>query len=50
VAKAHRIVDAFKASVASAKGALQLDGEMVDIANVKVAQSILARAGVQIEL
>ena len=50
VARAQRVVDAFKASAANSKGALQLDGEMVDAANVKVAQSTLARAGITVEL
>ncbi len=44
------MIAAFKASAADNKGALQLDGEMVDAANVKVAQAILARAGQIVDL
>jgi citrate lyase beta subunit len=50
VARAQRMIAAFKASAADNKGALQLDGEMVDAANVKVAQAILARAGQIVDL
>lgn len=51
VAYSRRVIEAFRASVdGDRKGALQLDGQMVDTANVKVAQSILARAGIHVDL
>ncbi len=45
LARARRIVEAYEASIAGAgRGAFLLDGEMIDAANVKMAQRTLRRA------
>ena len=45
IARARKLLDAFRAVEAQGRGALQFDGMMVDYANVKRAEQILARAG-----
>jgi malyl-CoA/(S)-citramalyl-CoA lyase len=44
VAKARRIVDAMAQAAQDGRGAVQLDGRMIDIANIRMAQRLLAKA------
>ena len=44
VARAQRIVDAMAAAAREGKGAVQLDGRLVDIANIRMAQNVLTKA------
>lgn len=44
VQRARRIVDAMSEAALQGKGAVQLDGKLVDIANIRMAQTVLARA------
>jgi citrate lyase subunit beta/citryl-CoA lyase len=46
IAHARRITAAYDAGVASGRGAISLDGQMVDEANIRMARVVLARAGV----
>jgi len=41
---AKKIVDAYNANIASGRGAFELDGQMIDLPTVKIAQTLLARA------
>jgi malyl-CoA/(S)-citramalyl-CoA lyase len=43
VERAHRIVDAMAQAAREGKGAVQLDGRLVDIANIRMAQNVLAK-------
>ncbi len=45
VARARRIVEAMAQAARDGRGAVQLDGRMIDIANMRMAQSILGKAG-----
>jgi malyl-CoA/(S)-citramalyl-CoA lyase len=44
VARAQRIVQAMEEATRAGKGAIQLDGRMVDIANIRMAEHVLAKA------
>ncbi|HEV7821694.1 MAG TPA: aldolase/citrate lyase family protein, partial [Burkholderiales bacterium] len=44
VTKARRIVDAMAQAARDGRGAVQLDGRMIDIANIRMAQRLLAKA------
>jgi citrate lyase beta subunit len=44
IAHARRITAAYDAGVADGRGAISLDGQMVDEANVRMARVVLARA------
>jgi citrate lyase beta subunit len=44
IAHARRVVDAYDAGVASGRGAVSLDGKMIDEANVRMARVILRQA------
>lgn len=44
VARAHRIVEAMAQAARDGRGAVQLDGRMIDIASIRQAQSILRKA------
>ena len=44
VARARRIVDAMAQAARDGKGAVSLDGRMIDIANIRMAQRLLAKA------
>ena len=44
VARARRIVDAMAQAARDGRGAVQLDGRMIDIANIRMAQRVLAKA------
>ena len=44
VAKARRIVDAMAQAAREGKGAVQVDGRLVDIANIRMAQNLLQKA------
>jgi malyl-CoA/(S)-citramalyl-CoA lyase len=44
VARARRIVDAMAAAAREGKGAVSLDGHMIDIANIRMAQRLLLKA------
>jgi malyl-CoA/(S)-citramalyl-CoA lyase len=44
VARARRIVDAMAQAAREGKGAVQLDGRLVDIANIRMAQNVLGKA------
>ena len=44
VQRARRIVDAMSEAALHGKGAVQIDGKLVDIANIRMAQTVLARA------
>ena len=44
VARARRIVEAMAQAARDGRGAAQLDGRMIDIANIRMAQSILGKA------
>ena len=43
VERAQRIVDAMAQAAREGKGAVQLDGRLVDIANIRMAQNVLAK-------
>ncbi len=43
VAHARRIVDEYEAALAAGRGAISVDGKMVDAANIRMAQVTLAR-------
>ena len=43
VAHARRIMDAYEAALAAGRGAISVDGKMVDAANIRMAQVTLAR-------
>ena len=45
VARARRMVEAMAQAARDGKGAVSLDGRMVDIANIRMAQRLLAKAG-----
>jgi malyl-CoA/(S)-citramalyl-CoA lyase len=45
VQRAQRIVDAMAQAAREGKGAVQLDGRLVDIANIRMAQNVLTKAG-----
>ena len=45
VAKARRIVEAMAQAAREGKGAVQVDGRLVDIANIRMAQNLLQKAG-----
>lgn len=45
VAQARRIVDAMAQAARDGKGAVQVDGRLVDIANIRMAQNLLQKAG-----
>jgi malyl-CoA/(S)-citramalyl-CoA lyase len=44
VQRAQRIVDAMAEAARAGKGAVQLDGRLVDIANIRMAQNVLTKA------
>ncbi len=44
VARARRIVEAMAQAARGGKGAVSLDGRMIDIANIRMAQRVLAKA------
>jgi len=44
VARARRIVEAMEQAAREGRGSAQLDGRMIDIANIRMAQSILRKA------
>jgi malyl-CoA/(S)-citramalyl-CoA lyase len=44
IARARRILQAMDDATRAGKGAVQLDGKMVDIANIRMAEHILAKA------
>ena len=44
VQRARRIVEAMSEAALQGKGAVQIDGRLVDIANIRMAQTLLARA------
>lgn len=44
VAKARRIVDAMAQAARDGKGAVQVDGRLVDLANIRMAQNLLQKA------
>jgi len=44
VAKARRIVEAMAQAAREGKGAVQVDGRLVDIANIRMAQNLLTKA------
>ena len=44
VARARRIVDAMAQAAREGKGAVQVDGRLVDIANIRMAQNLLQKA------
>ena len=44
VARARRIVDAMAQAAREGKGAVQVDGRLVDIANIRMAQNLLKKA------
>ncbi|HEX2825586.1 MAG TPA: CoA ester lyase [Burkholderiales bacterium] len=44
VLRARRIVDAMSEAALQGKGAVQIDGKLVDIANIRMAQTVIARA------
>jgi malyl-CoA/(S)-citramalyl-CoA lyase len=44
VQRARRIVDAMSEAALQGRGAVQIDGRLVDIANIRMAQTVLARA------
>ena len=45
VAKARRIVDAMAQAAREGKGAVSLDGRLIDIASIRMAEALLAKAG-----
>jgi malyl-CoA/(S)-citramalyl-CoA lyase len=45
VERARRIVDAMAQAARDGRGAVQLDGRMIDIANIRMAQRLLDKAG-----
>jgi len=45
ISKAQRIVDAMAQAAREGKGAVQVDGRLVDIANIRMAQNLLQKAG-----
>jgi malyl-CoA/(S)-citramalyl-CoA lyase len=45
ITKAQRIVDAMAQAAREGKGAVQVDGRLVDIANIRMAQNLLQKAG-----
>jgi malyl-CoA/(S)-citramalyl-CoA lyase len=45
VARARRIVEAMAQAARDGRGAVQLDGRMIDIANIRMAQRLLDKAG-----
>ena len=44
VERARRIVDAMSEAALQGKGAVQIDGRLVDIANIRMAQNVLSKA------
>jgi malyl-CoA/(S)-citramalyl-CoA lyase len=44
VAKAHRILEAMTAASAEGKGAVSLDGKLIDIASIRQAEALVAKA------
>lgn len=44
LARARRVTEAYEAGVAAGRGAVTLDGQMVDEANIRMARVVLARA------
>ena len=44
VQRAQRIVDAMSGAALQGKGAVQIDGKLVDIANIRMAQNVLSKA------
>ena len=44
VEKAQRIVDAMKQAAKEGKGAVSLDGRLIDIASIRQAQALLDKA------
>eukprot|EP00455_Lapot_gusevi_P008036 TRINITY_DN1345_c0_g2_i1.p1 TRINITY_DN1345_c0_g2~~TRINITY_DN1345_c0_g2_i1.p1 ORF type:complete len:308 (-),score=96.94 TRINITY_DN1345_c0_g2_i1:163-1086(-) len=47
LAKAKRIVEAFRQHQSQAKGAFVLDGQMIDLPTVRIAQNMLERGGIK---
>ncbi len=45
ITKAQRIVEAMAQAAREGKGAVQVDGRLVDIANIRMAQNLLQKAG-----
>ena len=45
VEQARRIVDAMAEAANAGRGAVQVDGRLVDVANIRMAQNLLAKAG-----
>ena len=43
VEKAQRIVEAMEQAAKEGKGAVSLDGRLIDIASIRMAESVLAR-------
>ncbi len=43
VERAQAVVDAYEAAMAAGRGAISLDGKMIDAANLRMAQAVLAR-------
>ena len=44
VDKAQRIVEAMEQAAKEGKGAVSLDGRLIDIASIRMAESVLAKA------
>jgi citrate lyase beta subunit len=44
VERARRIVDAMAQAASEGKGAVQLDGRLIDLANIRMAQNVLRTA------
>lgn len=44
ITRARRIVDAMAQAARDGRGAVQLDGRMIDIANIRMAQRLLKKA------
>jgi malyl-CoA/(S)-citramalyl-CoA lyase len=44
VAKARRIVDAMAEAARQGRGAVSLDGRLIDIASIRMAEALLAKA------
>jgi citrate lyase beta subunit len=43
VARAQAVVDAYEAAMAAGRGAISLDGKMIDAANLRMAQAVLTK-------
>jgi malyl-CoA/(S)-citramalyl-CoA lyase len=45
VAKARRILDAMAEAAKAGRGAVSLDGRLIDIASIRMAEALIAKAG-----